>query len=595
MLKVLMQLKNELLAIRRRHFYTRKRNEKKRLRKQDNVMREKIHQCITKLVGEPDEGRIALFKDIKAKAETELTQYLEENWVEETQAVPASLFDENPQTQVVTVDKNKPKRLELQQRIKKCDEDIQREMNKTVPSGFEAAVLEVTKWNPYDQNSVSPFFDLEWMFGITDGFDIVIGNPPYIQLQADRGKLANLYEPCDYETFSRNGDIYCLFYERGWQLLKEGGLLNYITSNKWMRAGYGQGLRQFLTSCTSPLLLIDFNETHVFESACVMTNILAFRRAENDHMLMAAQTQEDFNAPSIIATYFTTHSINCRFEGDESWVIKSDFERALKKKVEAQGKPLEYWDINIFRGILTGYNPAFYISTEQRDAILEDCADSDERKRTESLIRKMLRGKDIRKYGYEWANLWMINTHNGIRGHLERIHIEDYPALKRHLDAHWERLSRRGDKGDTPYNLRSCAYLEAFYGPKIIYPNMTKFMPFVYDEDVHFLHNDKSFFMTGQHLHYLVAFLNSSLFKYCFMDNFPPLFGGSRELRKIFFDKIPVKEVSNEVDAEFRELVLDIQREYTDDKAKAIDQKIFDLYGLTQEERDAIGYIDFNS
>ena len=123
---------------------------------------------------------------------------------------------------------------------------------------------------------------------------------------------------------------------------------------------------------------------------------------------------------------------------------------------------------------------------------------------------------------------------------------------------------------------------------------MTKFMPFVYDEDG-LLTNQKCFILSGEHISYLTALFNSSLFKYCFFDNFPVLFGGSRELSKIFFDKIPVKEVSDEVDADFRELVLDIQREYTDDKAKAIDQKIFDLYGLTQEERDAIGYIDFNN
>lgn len=608
---VLMQLKNELLAIRRRHFYTRKRSEKIRLRKQDNVMREKIHQCITKLVGEPDEGRIALFMDIKAKAEAELTQYLEENWVEETQAVQASLFDENPQTQIVTVDKNKPKRLELQQRIKKCDEDIQREHNKTIPSGFEAAVLEVTKWNPYDQNSVSPFFDLEWMFGITDGFDIVIGNPPYIQLQADRGKLANLYETCGYETFLRNGDIYCLFYERGWQLLKDGGLLNYITSNKWMRAGYGQGLRQFLTSRTSPQLLIDFNETHVFESACVMTNILAFRRAENDHKLMAAQVQEDFNDPSIIGPYFTEHAINCRFESDESWVIKSDFERALKRKVEAQGTPLEEWSIEIFRGILTGYNPAFFVTTEQRDAILDNCADEDERNRTEALIRKMLRGKDIHKYGYHWADMWLIwvpwhfpyhldSSIEGASTSAELAFMKSYPALYHYLESFKEKLSSR-NKAETGiryewYALQrwGAKYWKNFYLPKIIYPNMTKFMPFVYDEEG-VLTNQKCFILSGNHISYLTALFNSSLFKYCFFDNFPVLFGGSRELSKIFFDKIPVKEVSDEVDAEFRELVLDIQREYSDDKAKAIDQKIFDLYGLTPEEREAIGYIDFNN
>lgn len=133
-----------------------------------------------------------------------------------------------------------------------------------------------------------------------------------------------------------------------------------------------------------------------------------------------------------------------------------------------------------------------------------------------------------------------------------------------------------------------------FDKPKLIYPNMTKFMPFYYDEQKYFT-NQKCFIVTGKHIPYLTAFLNSSLFKFCFFDNFPVLFGGSRELSKIFFDKIPVLEVDDDTDAEFRELVLDIQKEYSDEKAKAIDQRIFDLYGLSQEEREVIGYIDFHN
>ncbi|MBR1467304.1 MAG: Eco57I restriction-modification methylase domain-containing protein, partial [Bacteroidaceae bacterium] len=135
---------------------------------------------------------------------------------------------------------------------------------------------QLAAWNPYDQNAVSPFFDPEWMFGVADGFDIVIGNPPYIQLQNNGGELAKLYENCNYSTFARTGDIYCLFYERGWQLLKKNGHLCYITSNKWMRAGYGEKTREFFANKTNPMLLIDFAGVKIFESATVDTNILLF-------------------------------------------------------------------------------------------------------------------------------------------------------------------------------------------------------------------------------------------------------------------------------------------------------------------------------
>ena len=387
-------------------------------------------------------------------------------------------------------------------------------------------------------------------------------------------------------------------------MLKPAGALCYITSNKWMRAGYGSELRSYLTKSIDPLILIDFGETHVFESATVMTNILLFRNSSNSNSLLATQIKDDFKDPNLLAQYVAANDMACRYEGSESWVIMSDTIRNIKKKVESKGKPLSDWEITINRGIVTGFNPAFIIDENACERIIADCADKDERERTKSLIRPMLRGKDIRKYSQRWSK-WMIGLFPA-----RKFDIEDYPAVKRfllsftmekleqtgarHIVNGVEIRSRKRTRGKWFETQDSIAYWEDFSKPKIVYPNMTKFMPFYYDEQG-FYTNDKSFIISGIHLSYLVAFLNSSLFKFCFIDNFPPLFGGSRELRKIFFDKIPVLEVSDDMDAEFRELVLDIQREYTDEKAKAIDQRIFDLYGLTQEERDAIGYIDFHN
>ncbi len=625
--EVLALLKNELIAIRRRHFYTRKRSEKIRLLKEDEAKRKQIHEHINRLVGEPNEAKIASLQQQIADNKKLLEMYQGEDWVEE--AVQKDLFSE---PQIVRVDKNKRERDRINSVISACRRDIEHEQNKCTPQGFEAAVLQVTDWNPYDQNSVSPFLDIEWMFGVTDGFDIVIGNPPYIQLQADKGKLANLYEPCRYETFNRGGDIYCLFYERGNQLLKDDGTLCFITSNKWMRAGYGAELRNYLTSTTNPKLLIDFGETHVFESATVMTNILLLHKADNCNNIVSTQIKEDFKDPSTLVEYVDDHHIISQFENAESWVIMSDLVRNIKRKVEEQGTTLEDWNIEINYGIKTGNNKAFIISDDVRNIILDNCQDDEEKERTNNLIRPILRGKDINKYGCHCCK-WLIAL-------LPSRHydIEHYPAVKNFLlsfakddllraNLNWivedylsefclKKLSQNGQfveidgkrisigKKQEKARKRtankwfetqdSIAYWEQFSLPKIMYPNMTKFMPFYYDEKG-FYSNDKSFIMSGEHISYLVAFLNSSLFKFCFIDNFPPLFGGSRELRKIFFDKIPVLEVDDATDEEFRTLVLDIQKEYSDEKAKAIDQRIFDLYGLTQEERDAIGYIDYHN
>ena len=170
----------------------------------------------------------------------------------------------------------------------------------------------------------------------------------------------------------------------------------------------------------------------------------------------------------------------CEFSNSDSWVILSPIEQSIKRKIEAVGTPLKDWDINIYRGVLTGYNEAFIISTEKRNEILANCQTEDERTRTAELIRPILRGRDIKRYGYNWANLWLINTHNGIRGKLERVHIEDYPAIKAHLDQYWDRISKRADKGDTPYNLRNCAYLEDFSKQQIVWIELSDEPKFSY-------------------------------------------------------------------------------------------------------------------
>ena len=250
---------------------------------------------------------------------------------------------------------------------------------------------QLAEWNPYDQNAVSPFFDPEWMFGVNNGFDIVIGNPPYIQLQNNGGELAKLYEECGYSTFARTGDIYCLFYERGWQLLKKDGHLCYITSNKWMRSGYGEKTREFFANKTNPMLLIDFAGVKIFESATVDTNILLFAKSNNQHKTICAVTNKQ-NKDSVknLSDFVQQQNSVCDFGSSDGWVVLSPIEQSIKKKIEAVGTPLRDWNINIYRGVLTGCNEAFIINTEKRDEILANCQTDDERTRTAELIRPIM-------------------------------------------------------------------------------------------------------------------------------------------------------------------------------------------------------------
>ena len=375
---------------------------------------------------------------------------------------------------------------------------------------------QLAAWNPYDQNAVAEFFDPAWMFGVNDGFDIVIGNPPYIQLQNDGGKLAKLYADCNYKTYARTGDIYCLFYERGYQLLKPNGHLCYITSNKWMRAGYGEKTREFFAKNTNPLLLIDFARVKIFESATVDTNILLFAKAVNEHKTLCAVTNKQ-NKDSVknLSVFVQQSGSECEFSNSDSWVILSPIEQSIKRKIEAVGTPLKDWDIQINYGIKTGYNDAFIINTEKRDEILSNCQSEDERTRTAELIRPILRGRDIKRYGYNWTGLYLIATFPS-----RHYDIEKYPAVKNYLLGFGiERLEQTGKshivngekiKARKKTNNKwfetqdSISYWEDFSKPKIMYPNMTKYIPFYFDEK-NFLQNDKSFMITGKHIAYLTA------------------------------------------------------------------------------------------
>ena len=433
---------------------------------------------------------------------------------------------------------------------------------------------QLAAWNPYDQNAVSPFFDPEWMFGVADGFDIVIGNPPYIQLQNNGGELAQLYEGCGYSTFARTGDIYCLFYERGWQLLKKNGHLCYITSNKWMRAGYGEKTRDFFANKTNPLLLIDFAGVKIFESATVDTNILLFSRSNNQHKTICAITNKQ-NKDSVknLSNFVQQQNSVCDFGSSESWVILSPIEQSIKKKIEAVGTPLRDWDINIYRGVLTGCNEAFIINTEKRDEILANCQTDDERTRTAELIRPILRGRDIKRYGYVDNGLFLINTHNGIKNKLPRIDINDYPAVKVHLDQYWDRISTRADKGDTPYNLRNCAYLDLFFQPHICWKAVGRNLAFALVESGVFLTAPASFISGGKYNETILNYLCSNVGTYFIYKNSDTTGAGDIMLNIQSLIKFPIPARLLETN----------ELSHSD-----INEKIYTIYGFTNTEIEYI-------
>ena len=406
------------------------------------------------------------------------------------------------------------------------------------------------------------------------GFDCVIGNPPYIQLQK-MGTDADALQKMNYETYERTGDIYCLFYEMGMKLLKPGALLSFITSNKWMRANYGKSLREHLSSKYNPTLLIDFANNKIFDSATVLVNILSLEKCGNQGHTISCSVEDGFDV-SKLSDYVQTHAVSSSFSSSDSWSILSEIERSIKEKIEAVGTPLKDWDIQINYGIKTGFNDAFIIDSVRRNEILNACQSEDERQKTAEIIRPILRGRDIRRYGYEWADLWLINTHNGVKDSLERVHVEDYPAVKQHLDYYWDKIESRADKGDTPYNLRNCAYVDEFSKPKIVWGNLNTRGSYAMAPENMFINAPACMIVPGSQ--YLLTMLNSKVADYYIRNLGVVRNGGFFEYKPMFVEQIPVPLPREEVVASIEEVFnSDVPDELKEKRLEEIIESMFDF------------------
>ncbi len=406
------------------------------------------------------------------------------------------------------------------------------------------------------------------------GFDIVIGNPPYIQLQSMHNGADTLAK-MNYATYARSGDIYCLFYELAYKLLKKDGMLAYISSNKWMRAGYGEALRNFLVTKTDPVQLIDFSGEKVFQKVTVDVNILIYRKAENQFNTLSCIIKgSDWR--NNLSDYVRQHAVSNRFDSSGSWVILSPVEQSIKRKIESIGTPLKDWNIKIYRGILTGYNEAFIIDRKKKDELISADPKSAE------IIRPILRGRDIKRYGFDFADLWLINTHNGIKDKdIPPVDINQYPAVKAHLDKYWDKISVRNDKGYTPYNLRNCVYTDDFSKQKIVWGEISDKPKFAIDENGDYYVEATSFYMTGDMLFYLLHYLNSSLSKFYFSKLGTTTGVGTIRWKKFKLEELPIPKP----DMLSPETLKKLMGTLNENEA---DKLILSIYPFTSEELSSI-------
>ncbi|KAF2961346.1 N-6 DNA methylase [Fervidobacterium sp. 2310opik-2] len=506
--------------------------------------------------------------------------------------------------------KTRTRKIQLQQKDRDLREQIKKELLALKFSEEDAE--KIASFDPFDQNSSADWFDPEWMFGVKDGFDLVIGNPPYIQLQKaieEKKKYADLYKSQGFETFDRMGDIYCLFYEKGMQILKENGILTFITSNKWMRAGYGEKLRAFFLKY-NPKVLIDLGPG-VFESATVDTCILMIQKRPNENKLKAVTVTGENIRKGDLMNLLETQSVVLAQLTKDVWFIASDIEKRIKEKIEQVGRPLKEWDINIYYGIKTGLNEAFIISTEKRNEILKACKTEEERQRTEELIRPVLRGRDIKRYYYEWAGLWIIATFPA-----RKLDIDNYPALKNYFVSHFDirQLEQSGKRyPQLGFNARKktsnkwfetqdqISYYIEFEKEKLIYSEIVREPSFCWDTEKFYI-EATGFLMTGWNTKFLCGLLNSIPASYFFKKWYAGGGLGSDGYRykKAFLENLPIPVLTSSnkqtielhIEELFDEITKTKKNNHQADTTKLereINQLVYRLYELSDEE---IGYIE---
>ena len=441
------------------------------------------------------------------------------------------------------------------------------------------------------------------------GFDVIIGNPPYVRQESLKDIKTILEEK--YTTYMGTADLYCYFYELGMKLLKTGGVLGYITSNKWLRINYGKNIRKMLNEYYI-IEIEDHGKVKMFVDAGVETNIIIVKKITRQNPQVKIVLTEENNKT------FETNQSNFSEDG---YLFLDNRLLKVKDKVGTIGKPLGEWNVEINRGVLTGLNDAFIIDKEKYNELVKK-----DRKNKEILV-PVLRGRDISRYDISYSDLYLINTHNGYKNRhnesIRAIDIEDYPILKEYLNEFEPNLSKRLDKGLTPYNLRNCAYLEEFEKEKIVYGKISKNVNFSYDNFGYSM-LDTSFFITGEKLKYLIAILNSKLIDFSYLNFYAgKMLAGGTEFRKIYMLLIPiiaptqeqeeyltnladkmleskeklsklnklleltVIDKNYEMQLELKEKIEELNEEILDIDY-AIDSYVYDMYGITAEERALI-------
>jgi hypothetical protein len=448
--------------------------------------------------------------------------------------------------------------------LKKLEFEKRQELKRAlVSSGFPTSSAgQIAAWDPFNPLHSASFFDPEIMFALDNReingfFDIIIGNPPYIAFQRMGRESRNLLQSLKYRTFESTGDIYALFYERGQHLLNKNGVLSYITSRQWMQASYGKSLRSLLASETNPLQLIDFGQKKIFEGTTVFVNILIIQNSKNQNSLLACLIPTTYKMDQgNLEDFFEANKHTLRTKAEDIWTISNT--QHITGQIEKIGKPLSSWtEIEFFRGITSGLNEAFHIDETVKKRLIQQDP------KNLIIIKPLLRGKDIKRYGYNYENLytlfipWHFPLHNdkNISNSSKQAEIafkSQYPSIYNHLISYKEELLNR-NKAETGIRYEWYAlqrygadFWENYEKPKIVWIEISDRANYAYDDKGMYLTNS-AYFLTSNsdkvNLKYLLGILNSKVADFYFSQKTARIAGGRMRYTKQYVEQIPIPNV----------------------------------------------------
>lgn len=498
----LKQLKDDLIDIRMRHFKVKTQRSKQDNRDKDEAKRQEILDYIINSASKPDDELIANRKALIKQYFDELVQYREKKFEEvETKT---NLFGE---TTIVTIDVNAAKRRELQDRIKACEEEIRREENKKNPAGFEAAVKQVTEWNPYDQNASAPFFSPEWMFGVNEGFDVVIGNPPYLRIQGIRSSDPELADFLvnNYRSATGAFDLYQCFTERALGLICPTGFVNFIMPIKWTNGGSGRGLRTIVSESHAALKMINFGAYQAF-TASTYSALQWFK--PNSNILSYSELEKDLNSNEELSD-FINHipeenwaSIPNTTFGEEPWILTpGSINKVLQTLMKAPRKLSDVFD-RIFCGLQTSRDDTYFLydCNIENGLVSGYSRDLDKRIIIEKgIVFPLLKGDNVHKYDTISTNRFVLFPYK-IVDEQAVLYTEDeikgqFPLAHKYLKE-CETILKNRENG----KLRNDAYwykyiypksLTCFSKEKIVAPYTSHGGNFAYDQRGEFYANTK--------------------------------------------------------------------------------------------------------